>query len=380
MRRSSLFCGLSLSMLASMSGTDLGAQVLFSDGFEHGLSGWETYGTLAPLLVDSGDDAHGQVLVLRPNGDTHVLIRGSESWRGVRLEGSVLFPENVNNYLGIVYNLVRRGDRMDFGDIYIKGNGSYLQVNPHRDYNVGRTLYPERSVQLEGEDAIRIAEWQRFRVEVVGAECHFYVGDMRVPKLTFSDLELSSGAFGLQPRSVGGEVWVDDVVATSIPSFSYDGPPVPAIAYDPSPLLRSWDVLGPLDRDRDEAARDPAAVIGWRPFATDARGAVVTGRVVDFHGPGNVAYFRTTLRSERAGPAVLHFSTIDDLAVWVNGRFHWFLDRDRRAWPDFLSNPDHEGQRIPIDLKAGDNDLVIRVHGGVYATGGFFVRFEGPEG
>ncbi len=320
-------------------------------------------------------------MVLRPNGDIHALIRGSESWPGVRFEGEVLFPEDVNNYLGLLYNVQERDGRMDFGNVYIKGNGSYLQVSPHRDYNVGRTLYPEGFIYLEGEDAITIGEWKPFRVEVVGSTCHVYVGDMTLPKLTFPYLELSSGALGLQPRSVGSEVWVDNVPVTGIETLTYRGPPRPARRdYDTDALLTDWEVLGPLERTRDEAARSTESESGWRPYPTDERGAVVTGAVVDTHGPRSVAYFRTRVRSDRSGPAVLHLSTIDDLALWGNGRFHWFVDRGSPAWYDFWENPEHEGQRIPIDLVEGGNEIVIRVRGGVYATGGFYARVEMEPG
>jgi hypothetical protein len=349
--------------------------VLFSDDFEHGLTGWDVHGVDGVSIQPSGDPGHGQVLVLRPNGDVHALVRGSDQWGDARLEGDAMFPIGGDSYLGFIYNFVRRGDRMDFGDVYVKGNGSYLQVNPHRDYNVGRTLYSEMVVQLTGADAVRPGEWFRFKIEVVGPTCHVYVGDMSAPKLVFSELELDHGALGLQPRSVGDPVWVDNVRVTAIDRFGYDGPPVPPVDYDPSALLTVWEVLGPLERTLDDAARG-VGTHPWRPFDTDRRGAVVTGRVVDTHGPRSVAYFRTRIRVDRSQQATLHFSTIDDLAVWVNGRFHWFVGRAPRTWPDFWKQPAHAGQRIPIDLAAGDNVVVIRVRGGDYATGGFFVRLE----
>ena len=360
-------------------GTPVSGQRLFDDDFERGLAGWTVHGSAAAFVHDSGDPEHGRVLVLRPNGDAHVLIRGSEGWDGVRFEGSVLFPDDVDNYLGFVYNLVRRGERMDFGNVYIKGNGGYLQVNPHRDYNVGRTLYPEARVDLDGPARVTIGAWQRFRVEVLGSDCHVYVGDMTAPQLTFSALELDSGAIGLQPRSVGGEVWVDDVAVTAIDRLSYAGPPIPAISYDPDRLLRDWQVLGPLARARDEAARSPHSVEGWRPFETDARGAVVTGRVVDTLGPARVAYFRVAIEAERAGPHVLRLGTVDDLALWVNGRFHWFVPREPYAWHDVAADGPHGGRAIPIALVEGRNELVLRVIGGVYASGGFFAALEDPS-
>jgi hypothetical protein len=117
----------------------------------------------------------------------------------------------------------------------------------------------------------------------------------------------------------------------------------------------------------------------WEPFSTDPRGAVVTARVVDFHGPETVAYFRTRVSSPAPGPATLEFSTVDDLAIWVNGHFEGFYPRGRAAWFDFFRAPPHAGRSIPLELVAGENQIVVRVRGGVYASGGFFARVAGPK-
>ena len=80
----------------------------------------------------------------------------SADWDGVRLEGEVLFPDDDHNYLGFIYGYQRTGDRIDFGSLYIKGNGSYVQGNTHRDTNVGRTYLPEARTDLVGPHAITI--------------------------------------------------------------------------------------------------------------------------------------------------------------------------------------------------------------------------------
>lgn len=353
-------------------------RVLFTDDFESGLGRWDIVaGQSAVTTIDSGQPEHGGVMLLETGGDVLALARGSESWGAVRLEADVLFPTDIDNYLGVAYNVRAEGNRLDFGLIYLKGNDGYLQANPHRDFNVSRTLYPEYVAPLEGAAAVRAGEWVRIRVEIAGAECHFYVGDMDTPQMTFPLFEVSSGRVGLQPRSVGGPVWVDNVRVTSIDRLRYTGPPRPEVPDTPAPgVLTTWQVLGPLERTRDEVARQPDAGVAWTPFATDARGAVVTGRVVDFHGPRTVAYFRTAIESDTERNATLHFSSVDDLAVWVNGRFHWFVPRGARAWPDFTTSEEHAGRRIPITLRPGSNDLVVRVRGGAYASGGFFAAIE----
>ncbi len=365
--------------MTAAPGLLLAAALLFEENFEDGLGRWHILGTSA-RVEDSGSPEHGRVLVLSPRGDAFALIDGSENWGGVRLEGDVLFPTDEDNYLGVVYNHRLRGDRSDFGVVYIKGNDGYLQANPHRDWNVSRTIYGEYRVPLTGSAAIRRGEWQRFAVEIVGRVCHFYVGSALVPQMTFGDFELDSGALGLQPRSVGGDVWVDNLKVTSIDRLSYAGPARPAESYDRGAVATRWEVLGPLTRTEDDIARlSDSPGLRWRPFEADARGAVVTGTVVDFQGPNTVAYFRTRIQRAAAGPAELQISTADDLALWVNGRFASFIPRGTAAWFDFFRTPSHAGQSIPLELVAGENELVFRARGGVYASGGFFARVVDPR-
>ena len=190
--------------------------LLFSDDFEHGLDAWTLAGVNAARVVSSGEPGRRMVLELTPNGDAAALIRGSDRWGRVRLEGEMRFVSNTDSYMGLIYNHRARGARQDFGLIYVKGDGSYLQVNPHRDFNVSRLIYPELHVDLTAASAVVVGEWKAFALEVDGATAHVYVGDTSTPQLTFSALEMADGALGLQPRSVGGAVWVDRIRVRSI--------------------------------------------------------------------------------------------------------------------------------------------------------------------
>lgn len=371
----------SMAIGAAGSGASSPPATIFADDFEHGLSGWELLGPGGVAIRDSGDANHGGVLELTPNGDVVALIRGSEAWDGVRLEGEMRFPTDLDNYLGFVYRHTRQGVRQDFGLIYVKGNDSYLQVNPHRDFNVSRTIYPELRAALTGPAAVKTGEWQRFAIEVVGRAVHVYIGAATASQLTFEGFEGERGAFGLQPRSVGGPAWVDNLRVTRQPTLSYSGPPVPLPAYAPESLITAWRVAGPFAATDDRMAQQPdASGVTWRPLAADHRGAVITGQIVDYHGPRTVAYLRTALAAPSPGRAVLDVSTVDDLAVWLNGAFQGFVPRQDAAWFDVGRTPAHAGRHIPLALRAGTNDLVLRVRGGVYASGGFFARLVAPQG
>lgn len=379
--------GLLLTCPAAAAG-----QVLFADDFEGGLEAWRFLHGRGYELVETGDSEHGRALALQTRAlPVYALIKGSERWGDVRVEGRVLFPEDVNNYLGFIYRYRDDGRRSDFGGLYIKGNGSYVRANPRFDTNVGRTLYEERRTPLEGSARIAIDRWAPFALEVVGREAHLYVGDLSTPRFTLPfGAPDGPGAFGFEPRNPGGAVWIDDVVVRSIDGFTHAGSPVPPVAYAPERLVTRWDVLGPLAAiveavetepfDPDLAVEDDGRTVRWRPFGTDPRGAVVTARVTEQRRGRRVAYFHGVVQSPTAGTGHLAISSVDDLALWVNGDFLGFVGRENAAWWDVGDNPDHPGATASIPLQPGRNHILVRVVGGAYASGGFFLRVDPPDG
>ena len=373
----------------------LNAQIRFIEKFNGDLSRWILTGEQAIKIIDSKDTEHGYVLQLQPDGSVYALVKDSDKWGGLCIEGEVLFPDNSHGYLGLIYNYQTGGKRSDFGSIYIKGNGSYLRVNPHRDGNASRLMYEEYYTPLQGTDGIVIGKWHFFKAEVFDSICHFYVGDMDVPKVTFDCYEYRSGLAGFKPRVVGGPVWIDNIKITSISKLSYQGPNQPDLVYKSDSLLIDWHFIGPLacpvmqiERETDPLRTKidtPERIFIWKPFSVDLRGAVITGKITEYNGSQTVAYFKSTIRSDDERRVILHFSTTDELGLWVNGIFQGFIYRNGygpragnnwNAWYDFWENNEHAGQKIPIQLKKGMNGIVVRVRNGQYASGGFFVRLE----
>ena len=374
-----------LVLVLTSSVGDSTAREVWRDDFSGGLGAWEISDPEAIYTRDSGDPQHGQVMVLNPaHARLHALISGSETWSMYRIEGDVLFPTDEHNYLGFIYNYIERNGRADLGSIYIKGNGSYIRVNPRRDWNPGRRLYEEMRVELEGDDAIVTNKWQRFAAEVNGRVCHFYVGDMKTPKVTFDFFEFDEGKVGFKPRVVGGPVWIDNVRVLSIMEMTYNGPSLPAIDYNPDRMVTDWEVAGPFDRSIEALERTSGGTdvlidggdgrqYRWTPFETDPRGAVITARVVDFLGPRTVGYFRTVIDVPAGERATLEFSAIDDMTMWLNGKFEGYSYDEYFAWYDFIENPDHPATKYAgLPLVEGKNVVVIRIRGGTYAAGGFY--------
>lgn len=370
------------------------AQLLFEEDFEGDLSGWEINNTESVEIIDSQDPTQGKVLALTPNGNVSALIKDSDQWGSVSVEGKMFFPKNEQNYLGFMYNFQKSPQREDFGLLYVKGNGSYIRANPWRDGNVSRLLYEEYKTKLIEDQAVEIGTWHPFKMEVIDETCHLYINDMEKPKITFGLFELTSGSIGFQPRVTGGAVWIDDIKVTSITQFHYQGENIPHIRYEPDSLLTTWEVLGPLTKPHlaIEQAVDAEDVpleingesISWEPFHTDARGAVITGRITEYQGKNTVAYFRTQLVAEKDTTVTLHFTTTDELSLYLNGKDVGRVYRDGymskgndwNAWYDFWKNPEHQGRKRKLSLKKGKNQLVIRVRNGQFASGGFFAYRE----
>ncbi|MGH1366474.1 MAG: hypothetical protein ACRBF0_23130 [Calditrichia bacterium] len=361
--------------------------VFFYDDFENGLSKWDLNEPQNIQIVQSGDPVHGKVLKLTPGGEfVRALIKDSDGMNRYSVEADVLFPKAEHNYFGLIYHYNQTGDRIDFGSVYIKGNGSYIRVNPRRDYNAHRTLYEEYKTPLVGADAIVIGKWSRFKAEVIDSMCHIYVGDMITPKVTFDAFEFKSGSLGFKPRVVGGAFWLDNVRVSSIAQFSYKGPMQPGgIDYEPEQLITDWQVVGPFCGTLSELEKEGfqpekiytehgGAANRWHKFTTDKRGCVVSGKLTEFTGGRNVAYFHTVIHADSAEVVNLHTSSNEAQAYWLNGEFLGYGRAARYAWYDFWKNPDHKGYSRRIKLKPGDNSLLIRVRGGKYAGGGFFAH------
>ncbi|MBK7871523.1 MAG: hypothetical protein IPJ74_13020 [Saprospiraceae bacterium] len=382
------------SLLTASLALQTHAELLFSEDFEHGLNQWELRGERAINIIE-GDHAHGKVLKMDSEGTVYALIKGSDKWASVAITGEFLFPDDADNYLGFIYNQTENKYRNDFGSVYIKGNDSYIRVNPFRDGNASRLLYEEYKTPLTGDSKIITGKWHQFKLEVRDHRCHLYVDDMSLPKITFLLYEKNAGKLGFQTRVVGYPVWLDNIKVNKIKDFTYQGRPIPDIAYDTTHIITNWEYAGPFNKpirkieETNVALQSASKIIDkkyqWKPIRTDARGTLVTARVTEYEGDRELAYFRTAIYSDQAKEVILHFSTTDELGLYVNGLFQGFIYRqsygpgagsDWNAWYDFNKNEAHEGTKVAVRLKSGVNYIMLKVRNGQFACGGFFMAIE----
>lgn len=389
-------------------------RIAFTDDFEKGLSKWDIFNPARITLGDSGDPKHGKVMTLRSGGPgIYALIKGSDGWTNYRLEGDVCFPVDYIHYLGLIYNFNTGRDRADFGSISIvhhffkdyekykrtgkkyivmptDGNShkTILLVNPHRDSNASRALYPEYIVTTTDEDwGMKTGQWAHFTLEVVGPACHFYLGDMKTPKITFDYLEYSSGRVGLKPRFSGAEVWVDNISVNSIDEFAYKGPIQPAgITYTRDKMITDWDYIGPFSNNVNEIEmdgfnREKSYIVNnneyrWQPFNADERGCTLTGKICNAYDNMMMVYFHREIISEKGGEATLEFFSSNRILFRLNGELVDSFNQKTNMWYDFLENPAHKGRSVKLNLKPGKNDLLILVMGGRYSGDGFYAAIK----
>ncbi len=97
---------------------------------------------------------------------------------------------------------------------------------------------------------------------------------------------------------------------------------------------------------------------------------LVDNKVHELKGDYAAFYFYRTIEAEVPGPLDLSFGSDDSIKVWLNGRVVHDKQIGRSAFPD--------QDRVPVQLREGENRLLVKV---VNATGkgGFFFRALGGK-
>lgn len=386
-----------------------GQSIYFEDDFEKGLAKWNLVNADKIKIVNTNDPEHGKALCLYTGGEAvYALIKNSDDWTNIEVQAEVYFPWYTCSYLGLIYHYNVRETRSDFGSIFILGPfgedlepyfknyrkhmewppdhfmGNILWVNPHRDRNASRSLYPEYWVTLTGDkDTVKPGQWGCIKAEIIGPACHFYVTDMKIPKITYDFFEFSSGRVGFKPRFSGAEVWIDNIKVKSIKEFTYKGPILPAgITYKLENLITNWKIIGPF-RQRIKEIEDQGyqpdksytfqnRVYKWEPFTADPRGCMLVGKINDRLNYRIFTYLHTEIHSPEQQEISLDFSSKNALEIWVNKQKTGTIKGQFVAWYDFWENPQHKGESLRTVLKPGKNSVMVLVGGGRYAGDGFY--------
>lgn len=347
----------------------------YTESFERASSGWTPVGDSVAKVVPEPEAAN-TVLELRPLRGrlSYVVFSGAGPQDSFRMTGRFLFPTEGDGYLGFVYGYQSDSDRIDYGCVYVKSNGSYIRFSPHFDGNPSWRLYEDLRVDLEGDRAIRLRDWHDFKLEVIDSSVSLYIDDMTSAVFTTDVIDIAAGMVGLEARPGGGEpAWVDDIRVRGLddPGAKTNGTSGSVQASGP---ISGWRIHDEILGSR--FALDPRPVSGrdaWTAIQPDGRGAIITAQYTQRRPAGAGRYLLSATLEHDGHEAVLAFSSANSLDVWLNG------ERVGEVEPvDFIrahhtTNPAHEGTHLSIRPRQGSNELLILVDPDRFAAGGFFV-------
>lgn len=386
-----------------------GQSIYFEDDFEKGAGKWDLVNADKIEIIDTADTKHGKALCLYTGGEAvYALIKGSDGWTNIKIEGDMFFPWNTVSYLGLIYHYNVRGPRVDFGSVFILGPfgediktyfrniwnriesppdhfmGNIIWVNPHRASNASRNIYTEYWITLTDDTkAVKPGQWGHFKAEIIGPACHFYVTDMETPMVTYNFFEFSSGRVGFKPRFSGAEVWIDNIKVTPLKEPSYKGPILPAgITYKPGKLLTRWKAVGPFTRrikeietrgyQADKSYTHRKQTYKWGPFESDPRGCLVTGKLTNRFSYQLFVYLYTEIDSQSQKEVTFEFSSTNPLVIWVNNKLVGDVKRHFLIWHDSWENQEHKSEKLNATLKPGKNRIMVLDMGGNYGGDGFY--------
>ncbi len=282
-------------------------------------------------------------------------------------------------FFGIQFRIANDGANAEW--VYLRQHKSglpdALQYTPVLNTGLNWQLY--NGPGFTGAVDIPRDVWFHLRLEVVGAQARFYVGDVNKPVLVMPDLKSGVQRGEVALAALTGATYFSNFEVRTTPDAVWERhlPVMAAGALTKWRLSPSYDAAArnlerPLSRPESDAIR-------WQDVEAEPPGLVVINRYresphprVSFANdfskrlepqPGmKVVYARTTIDSDREDMKKLYIGYSDDVSVFLNGTI---LFRGRSAQnfrdPGFLGIVNAENDAVYLPLKKGSNELVLAV-------------------
>jgi len=281
------------------------------------------------------------------------------------------------------------------------GNSEYVYLRPHKtgldDAQQYTPIFKGGAVwQIYNGPGFTAAvdipkdAWFHVRLVVTGAQAKLYVSDMNTPSLVMNDLKTGIRKGGI---ALAGPAYFGNFEIRETPPAAWERhePPMPAgtivkWSLSPSVDAANRNLEGPLSKAE-------AGAMKWEDVTAEPPGFVVINRYRDDPQVNptfandfskrlepqkgmKVVYARTSIVAEKDEVRKLDIGYSDDVSVFLNGKI---LYRGRSAQrfrdPGFLGIVNPENDAVYLDLKKGQNELVLAVS---ELTGGwgFICRLE----
>ena len=256
-----------------------------------------------------------------------------------------------------------------YEEIYFRGHlnemADALQYTPVENRNSAWQIFSDANAVASVSQSF--TGWNQVKIVVQGDKADVYFNSL-TPVLHIPDFktELQRGAVALRSngRNAGPAYFSNIVIRPLAAGEGIVGvaKPVPAL---PEGVIKQWSISSPIAEDRvqDMLGLDRSVLEGlsWNILATETNGIANLAKRSNPRSDGNTVFVRLNLRSDRDQMKEMTFGYSDRARVYLNGKR---LFRGNAGWRvrdyRFLGTVGFF-DAVGLDLKAGDNELLIAV-------------------
>ena len=296
------------------------------------------------------------------------------------IEFDIELPER--GFVGIRF---RQSDDHTTGeDFYIR---SFWPVNPrNRTLTQYTTMVDSLSLWDLTDDYQAPAplyqnQWNHVKLVVNGRQMRVFVNDTAVLHVPVLESARTTGKLSFSGNAIFANLVVRPNATEDLPAVAGYDP----TQYDPY-YLRDWSVTTPVDfpAGRDVVDEDvPDSTTQWKPIRAEHRALVNLSKPFGktTEGGRQLAWLRTTIRSEKEQAKRLRLGFSDEVWVLINGQL-LHVDKNYFGTPAMkeprgrctLANTSFD-----LPLRVGENELMIGVANYFYGWG-LMARLDDTEG
>lgn len=245
-----------------------------------------------------------------------------------------------------------------------------IQYSPVSHGNEEWDVYPE----FQAQAPVRASGWNHVKLVISGKRMNVYINGEQRPSLAVA--RLAGDALSGQVQLRGDAMFANlEIAPGAVEGLSPE--PLNRAADTDGRYLRQWR-LSPattLARGAEvDYADRPAAGAAWEAITAESKGFVNIGRRRGTErGAPDLAWLKTTLRSEQAQAKHVALGWARQIWVFVNGR-QVYADRNG-YYPASARKPplgrmalENSGGGFDLPLAAGDNDIEIAISNDLGAT------------
>lgn len=367
----------------------------------HRKIGTNTY-TSNPLSAPADStfwDLLGKASFTDYQGRKSIMLDGGAAFlkdfemRDAIIDFDVSTPAN-RGFFGVQFRIDSTGTSGEY--IYLRqhysGQPDAIQYTPLFGAGLNWQLY--NGPGFTGAVDIPQNQWFHVRIIVKGAQAYLYVTDMNTPALVMSDLKSGVEKGVLALAVITGATYFSNFKIETTPDAVWQREQLTM----PPGILTGWGLSPSYDAVSTDPERPLTAgeidTIPWQMVEAEAPGLVAILRYRNAPGirasfindfskrlepqPGSkMVYARCIINSENGGLKKLNIGYSDEVSVFLNGQI-LYRGRSSQNFRDtkYLGIVDPESEAVYLQLKKGENELILAVTEIAGGGWGFICRLE----